>query len=208
MDVPVDTEITIPKTSKTQTYLIVGAVVLLCVIVLILYISQPWRRRPLPAATARKSPMPVPVPIVTSPMQPMPTPPMPTLPTPPMPSLPPMQPSSVGRRPEYDMQPSSVGRRQDYGMQPAGSEKEPESTEEEKHRQELMRGANVGRRAVIAPTTSALIMGAIASREAMDRSSGSSPVLERHMNLLPKSGSTSRVDEPQPYINDSLTSMI
>ena len=240
---------------KQEHMILIGIVVVLCVISLVLYISQPWRRRPLPAATAmKKMPMPVPVPRMN-----------PTVAAAPrrvefMPPLPRMQPSSVGRRQNHDdmmgpstmatpethmmqhskaqaeaipvgyhmmpdgrvmkdsdhdisqmqssahpgsphnniMGPSTMARPETH-MQHSKAEDEPVSSDEEKHRMELMRGSMVGRRAMIAPTTSALMMGAINTRDASsgERGHASSAVMDRHLSL-PKSNGTS-TGHPQPY---------
>lgn len=191
-----------------QEYIIGGIVVVLCVIALILYISQPWRRRPLPAATAtKKTPMPVSIPRIASPVMPPP----PVVAAESIPPLP-MQPSSVGRRQNQELQPSSVGRRQEYDMHTAKAqvESEPTSSDEDKHRQDLMRGSMVGRRAMVAPTTSALMMGAINTRDSRDpaeRGNSSSAVMDRHLTLTPKSGSGYQQNEvPQPYHGDGMVS--
>jgi hypothetical protein len=239
---------------KQEHMIMIGIVVVLCVISLVLYMSQPWRRRPLPAATAmKKMPMPVPIPrmnptVAAAPRR-----------VEPMPPLPRMQPSSVGRRQNHDdmMGPSTMAPPEThhmmqhskaqaaipvgYHMMPDGrvmkdsdhdiphmqpsahpgsphnnnmmgpstmtssdnhhakAEHEPVSSDEEKHRMELMRGSMVGRRAMIAPTTSALMMGAINTREnsSAERGHGSSAVMDRHLSL-PKSNGTS-TGHPQPY---------
>jgi hypothetical protein len=217
---------------KQEHMIMIGIVVVLCVISIVLYISQPWRRRTLPAATAmKKMPMPVPIPrmnptVAAAPRR-----------VEPMPPLPRMQPSSVGRRQNHDdmMGPSTMAQPEHsksqtaipvgYHMMPDGrvmkdsdhdipqmqpsahpgsphnntTEQEPVSSDEEKHRMELMRGSMVGRRAMIAPTTSALMMGAINTREnsSAERGHGSSAVMDRHLSL-PKSNGTS-TGHPQPY---------